>query len=351
MRTHERRVQESQEHREFNLQHADDAYRCVHAVLYPAHKRFSEEYFRGQLSIPHLRYGMTASRKLGNCLPYTGNGAPYEITIHQGLTVDLNPEWVQTDWQSPDLQIFVAHLLYRFGVRQAVCEGINTDGSRGEGCDEAGYEGFGPRFCQHANRISLRNGWPQVVVRHNGPEDAGKPLAKYWPHCVMPEGYYNNALTQAALDLACGSDAAGTLHPAPPSLGLLELLLYLLVNNQSERARELLIRHIDRLQRNRLGRQPRISRAERGLDDVDGSPLGKVEFNPAWLVWYDGIVRKIAQSILLTRSFIEMPILADALEEAGCDDGRILRHLRASMEHTRSCWCLHGLLKVKEDKT
>lgn len=350
MKLQERRVQESREHREFNMQHTDEAYQRIHTVLYPAHDRFSREYFGGQLSIPHLRYGITASRKLGDCLPYTGNGAPYEIIIHQGLTVDLNPEWVLTDWQSPDLQLFVEHLLWRYTVCQAVREGISADCARSEGSEEAGYEGFGPRFCQHANRISLINGWPQVVVRHNGPEDAGKPLAKYWPHCVMPEGYYNNALTQAALDLACGSDAAGTLHPAPPSLGLLELLLYLLANNKSERARELLIRHIDRLQRNRLGRRPRNSRAERGLTDLDGSPLGEVNFDPAWLAWANGIVRKIAESILQTRSFTELPILADAIEEAGCCDGRILRHLRAPMEHTRSCWCLRGLTQVDQDK-
>lgn len=83
-----------------------------------------------------------------------------------------------------------------------------------------------------------------------------KPLAKYWPHYVMPEGYFGDALTQAALDLACGSNAADTLHPVPPCLGLLEVLLHLLANNKSERAGELLIRHIDRLQRNRLGRRP-----------------------------------------------------------------------------------------------
>jgi hypothetical protein len=38
--------------------------------------------------------------------------------------------------------------------------------------------------------------------------------------------------------------------------------------------------------------------------------------------------------------------LADALEEAGCRDDRILRHLRARMEHNRSCWVLCSLLRL-----
>jgi hypothetical protein len=45
------------------------------------------------------------------------------------------------------------------------------------------------------------------------------------------------------------------------------------------------------------------------------------------------------------RAYLELPILADALEEAGCDDGRILRHLRARTKgHDARCWVVNGLL-------
>lgn len=47
-----------------------------------------------------------------------------------------------------------------------------------------------------------------------------------------------------------------------------------------------------------------------------------------WLSWNDGVVRKMAQSIYDDRRFDELPMLADALEEAGCDDEVLLQHLR-----------------------
>jgi hypothetical protein len=85
-------------------------------------------------------------------------------------------------------------------------------------------------------------------------------------------------------------------------------------------------------------------RVERGDTDVDGSPLGEVGFDPAWLKWNDGTVRRIAQGIKATRAFADLPILADALEEAGCCDGRILHHLRAAMAHDSRCWVLRLVL-------
>jgi hypothetical protein len=45
------------------------------------------------------------------------------------------------------------------------------------------------------------------------------------------------------------------------------------------------------------------------------------------------------------RAYLELPILADALEESGCEDGRILRHLRATKKgHDARCWVVNGLL-------
>jgi hypothetical protein len=39
-----------------------------------------------------------------------------------------------------------------------------------------------------------------------------------------------------------------------------------------------------------------------------------------------------------------MPILADALEEAGCDNVDILAHCRGGGEHVRGCWVVDLLL-------
>lgn len=49
---------------------------------------------------------------------------------------------------------------------------------------------------------------------------------------------------------------------------------------------------------------------------------------PSWLTWNDGLVRKLAQTIYDERAFERIPILADALEEAGCTNEDILRHCR-----------------------
>jgi hypothetical protein len=48
-----------------------------------------------------------------------------------------------------------------------------------------------------------------------------------------------------------------------------------------------------------------------------------------------------------SRDFSQMPILADALEAAGCIEQSILQHCRAGEAHVRGCWAL-DLLFAKE---
>jgi hypothetical protein len=66
--------------------------------------------------------------------------------------------------------------------------------------------------------------------------------------------------------------------------------------------------------------------------------------NPGWLAWEGGTVPKLAASIYAERAFDRLPILADALEEAGCDDAELLAHLRGPGPHARGCWPLDMLL-------
>lgn len=40
-----------------------------------------------------------------------------------------------------------------------------------------------------------------------------------------------------------------------------------------------------------------------------------------------------------------LPILADALEDAGCEDTSVLQHLRGPGPHVRGCWVLDWLLR------
>ncbi len=80
------------------------------------------------------------------------------------------------------------------------------------------------------------------------------------------------------------------------------------------------------------------------LQDVFGNPFRPVAINPAWLTWNDATVQKIAKALYDERAFDRMPILADALEEAGCTNADILAHCRQPKEHVRGCWVVDMLL-------
>jgi hypothetical protein len=80
------------------------------------------------------------------------------------------------------------------------------------------------------------------------------------------------------------------------------------------------------------------------LRDVVGNPFRKATANPLWLAWNDGTVVKLADGIYEDRAFDRLPILADALEEAGCNDADILGHCRSGGEHVRGCWVVDLIL-------
>jgi len=78
--------------------------------------------------------------------------------------------------------------------------------------------------------------------------------------------------------------------------------------------------------------------------DIIGNPFRIVFVLQEWLDWNDRTAIKIAQTIYEERAFDRMPILADALEEAGCTSADILDHCRQPGEHTRGCWLVDLLL-------
>ena len=55
-------------------------------------------------------------------------------------------------------------------------------------------------------------------------------------------------------------------------------------------------------------------------------------------------VQALADAIYAGRAFDRLPVLADALEEAGCDNPDLLAHLRGPGPHVRGCWALDLLL-------
>jgi len=81
--------------------------------------------------------------------------------------------------------------------------------------------------------------------------------------------------------------------------------------------------------------------------DIVGNPFRPVHVPPDWKAWSDGTVVKLARAIYEERRFEELPILADALEEAGCTNEDMLNHCRQPGEHARGCWVLDLVLDKK----
>jgi hypothetical protein len=80
------------------------------------------------------------------------------------------------------------------------------------------------------------------------------------------------------------------------------------------------------------------------LRDIIGNPFHPVSLDPAWLTWRGGLLVSMAQRMYDSRDFSDMPVLADALEEAGCQDQDILGHCRSCGEHARGCWVVDLIL-------
>ena len=73
-------------------------------------------------------------------------------------------------------------------------------------------------------------------------------------------------------------------------------------------------------------------------------PFRRVSIAPAIFRWNDGVVAKLARGVYEGWAFDRFPILADALEDAGCDDAELLGHLRGPSPHVRWCFALGGIL-------
>ena len=86
---------------------------------------------------------------------------------------------------------------------------------------------------------------------------------------------------------------------------------------------------------------------ERGPDahnvrDIFGNPFRPVAFDAAWRT---STATALAQTMYESRDFGAMPILADALQDAGCDSDDILSHCRdPHATHVRGCWVVDLVL-------
>jgi hypothetical protein len=72
-----------------------------------------------------------------------------------------------------------------------------------------------------------------------------------------------------------------------------------------------------------------------------GNPFRRTTCSPDWRT---DTALALARQIYESRDFGAMPILADALQDAGCDDTGILDHCRGSGPHVRGCWVVDLVL-------
>jgi hypothetical protein len=96
------------------------------------------------------------------------------------------------------------------------------------------------------------------------------------------------------------------------------------------------------LGRFRIAENARKHEAGKLLRCIFGNPFRTVVLNQQWLT---PIVKTLAEQIENDRAFDRMPVLGDALEDAGCHNTDILDHCRQLEPHVRGCWCLDLILR------
>jgi hypothetical protein len=80
------------------------------------------------------------------------------------------------------------------------------------------------------------------------------------------------------------------------------------------------------------------------LQEIIGNPFRRPNFDQALRC---PAVIDLAQSVYDERAFERLPILADALQNAGCENEQLLTHCRQPGPHVRGCWALDLVLGRK----
>ena len=87
---------------------------------------------------------------------------------------------------------------------------------------------------------------------------------------------------------------------------------------------------------------PEQRRAQAALvREVFGNPFRPVAFDPRWRTTD---VMGLARAIYDGAAFDRLPLLADALMDAGCADPDVLAHCRGAGPHVRGCWVVDLVL-------
>jgi hypothetical protein len=97
---------------------------------------------------------------------------------------------------------------------------------------------------------------------------------------------------------------------------------------------------IDSFDRTGLSR----SRQAMLLREIVRGPFHPLILRAAWRTQNAAVAMEIAKGIYHDEMFEDLPVLADALEDAACDAPDLLSHLRCGGPHTLGCWALDSVL-------
>ena len=75
--------------------------------------------------------------------------------------------------------------------------------------------------------------------------------------------------------------------------------------------------------------------------DVVRFPFDEQTEHPQWKT---STVRDLAWTMFETNDFAAMPILADAFQDAGCEDAEMIAHCLRPAPHVRGCWVVDWIL-------
>jgi hypothetical protein len=80
------------------------------------------------------------------------------------------------------------------------------------------------------------------------------------------------------------------------------------------------------------------------LREIVGNPFRVIVVEESWKQWHGCCLARLARDIYDTRTFQDVPILGDMLEDAGCTEASLLDHCRMDSRHALGCWVLDGIL-------
>jgi len=309
-------AEEVDRHLEFVLNDADELYRGPLRDLYHTWQDLNELHFNQRLKVPHLTIAAGPPQALGFFKSLTDYGGRTQITIDARI-LTASRKFVLTPWPAEGNRLFVYDILLHEMIHQYLAEI--------EHYDDRENRKHGEGFTDVCNRIGRVMGVPRVYTRRRRAQDRGKPLANSWPINVRPAEYYRGDVLPPRTPR---SDKTPELRGIA---GALRLLRYFVDGGETDKLFAIVRREADRMHEPVCTASPS---EEKGLVS---------HFNPAWLTWNDRCIGHLLHAICKRRMMDLMPLLADALEAAGCGDELLLAHCRAPVRHTGRCWVLNAL--------